>query len=169
MTCVTNGAPSIFQGLQKVGSCSVPGVESAQEMSPRSRARVLVADDHSAMLDRVVELLSREYEVVGAVRDGQALIQAAAATNPDVIVSDVCMPVLSGIEAAEQLSKSGSMAKIIFLSVHEDPDYVSASLEAGAIGYVIKSRVTPDLRLAIEGAIKGMRFVSLPTCSKNAR
>ncbi len=131
-----------------------------------SRVRVLLADDHSAMLDRVVELLSHEYEIVGAVRDGQALIEAAAATNPDVIVTDISMPIFSGIEAAQQLSKSGSKAKIIFLSVHEDRDYISASLEAGAIGYVIKPRVKFDLRLAIKRAIKGRRFVSPPTHSR---
>ncbi|MCM3902370.1 MAG: response regulator transcription factor, partial [Pyrinomonadaceae bacterium] len=130
------------------------------ERSPMSRVRVLLADDHSAMLDRIVEWLSREYEVVGAVCDGQTLLEAAAATNPDVIVSDVSMPIVNGIEAAQQLRKRGSKAKIIFLSVHEDPDYISASLEAGAIGYVIKPRVTSDLCLAIKRAMKGRRFVS---------
>jgi len=119
-----------------------------------------LADDHSAMLDRVVELLSREFEVVGAVCDGQALLDAAAATNPDVIVSDVSMPIFSGIEVAQLLKKHGSKAKIIFLSVHEDPDFIKASVEAGVIGYVIKPRLASDLRLAIKRAIKGRSFVS---------
>jgi len=120
------------------------------------------------MLRRIVELLTPEFEVIGAVCDGQALIEAAAATNPDVIISDISMPILSGIEAAQQLSKSGSKAKIVFLSVHEDPDYISASLAVGAIGYVIKPRITSDLRVAIKRALKGMRFVSPPTRSRKA-
>ena len=128
--------------------------------------RILLADDHSEMLNRVVELLSLEYEVVGAVHDGQALIEAAAVTTPDVIITDVSMPILSGIEAAQQLRKSGSNAKIIFLSVHEDPDYISASLNAGAIAYVIKPRVTSDLSLAIRRALDGVSSVSPPTVRK---
>src|SRR5215208_3074037 len=112
--------------------CSARGALMTHERSPLSRVRVLLADGHSAMLNRVAELLSREYEVVGAVHDGQALIEAAAATCPDVIVTDISMPILCGIEAAHLLRKTGSKAKIIFLSVHEDPDYISASFEAGA-------------------------------------
>ncbi len=151
-----------------MASGSARGVLTTRERSPLSRVRVLLADDHSAMLRRIVELLTPEFEVIGAVCDGQALIEAAAATNPDVIISDISMPILSGIEAAQQLSKSGSKAKIVFLSVHEDPDYISASLAVGAIGYVIKPRITSDLRVAIKRALKGMRFVSPPTRSRKA-
>ncbi len=125
-----------------------------------SRVTILLADDHPAMLDRVVELLSNEYEVVGTVRDGRALIEAAAMTNPDVIVSDISMPILSGIQAVKQLNENGSKAKVIFLSVNEDPDYITASLKAGALGYVTKPRLRSDLRLAITRAIDGKRFVS---------
>jgi DNA-binding NarL/FixJ family response regulator len=112
------------------------------------------------MLNMVVELLSCEYDVVGAVSDGHSLLEAAKATNPDVIISDISMPLLSGIEAAQQLTKCGTDAKIIFLTVHEDQDYIMASLEAGAIGYVIKARLTSDLFFAIKEAMKGRRFVS---------
>lgn len=138
------------------------------ERSPLSRVRVLLADDHAAMLDRVVELLSCEYEVVGAVHDGQALIEAAAATCPDVIVTDISMPILSGIEAAHLLRKTGSKAKIIFLSVHEDQDYISASFEAGAAAYVIKLHIAFDLSTAIKRALKGQRFISNPTRRKKS-
>jgi DNA-binding NarL/FixJ family response regulator len=125
-----------------------------------SKLRVLLADDHLAMLNIVVDLLSCEYDVVGAVSDGHSLLEAAKATNPDVIISDISMPLLSGIEAAQQLTKCGTEAKIIFLTVHEDQDYIMASLEAGAIGYVIKARLKSDLVLAIKEAMKGRRFVS---------
>lgn len=119
------------------------------------------------MLDHVVELLSGEFEVVGAVRDGQALVEAAALMNPDVIVSDISMPILSGIEAVQELSKTGSKAKVIFLSVHEDPDYITAAMKVGALGYVTKPRLTTDLRLAIINAIEGKSFVSPRAgCSK---
>ncbi len=112
------------------------------------------------MLARVVELLSCEYDVVGAVSDGHALVEAATRMNPDVIVSDISMPILSGIEAVQQLSKSGLKARVIFLSVHEDPDYLAAALKVGAIGYVTKPRMCSDLRLAIVRAMDGKGFVS---------
>ena len=125
-----------------------------------TRVRVLLADDHPAMLEHLVQLLQRNFEVVGTVRDGQALVEADAATHPDVIVSDISMPILSGLEAANYLKTTDSKAKIIFLTVHEDPDYVSAALDAGAACYVVKSRMAADLMTAITKALKGQRFIS---------
>lgn len=124
--------------------------------------RVLIADDHPAMLEHLVKLLQRDFDVVGAVRDGQALVEAAAATHPDVIISDISMPILSGIDAVTHLKTTDSKAKIIFLTVHEDPDYISAALEAGADCYVVKSRLAADLMTAIRKALKGERFISPP-------
>ena len=131
-----------------------------------ARLRILLADDHTAIIDRVAQLLSTDYDVVGTARDGQSLIEAAAATEPDLIILDISMPILSGIEAATHLKKIGSKAKIIFLTVHEDPDYINTSLDTGALGYVIKSRVASDLPLAIESALNGQCFIS---CSTNLR
>jgi DNA-binding NarL/FixJ family response regulator len=112
------------------------------------------------MRDRAVRLLEPEFEVVGAVGDGYALLEAASQTKPDVCVIDISMPVLSGIRAAAQLKESGSTAKIIFLTVHEDPDFVQAALDAGASGYVLKSRMASDLLTAIKGVLAGRLFIS---------
>jgi DNA-binding NarL/FixJ family response regulator len=112
------------------------------------------------MRERAARLLEPEFEVIGAVGDGCALLEAAAQMKPDVCVIDISMPVLSGIRAATQLKETGSTAKIIFLTVHEDPDFVQAALDAGASGYVLKSRMASDLRNAIKGVIAGRLFIS---------
>jgi DNA-binding NarL/FixJ family response regulator len=130
------------------------------ERNPLNRVRVLVADDHAAVLKRVVHLLSRHYEIVGTVRDGRALLEQVAATNPDVLVLDVSMPIVTGIEAACILRKKGVTAKIIFLTVHEDADFVRAAREAGALGYVIKQHMTSDLLEAVSLALEGKHFTS---------
>lgn len=132
------------------------------------RARILLADDHQGMRDRVVRLLESEFELVGAVEDGNALLEAASKMKPDICVIDISMPVISGIEAASRLRENGSTAKIIFLTVHDDPDFVQAALEIGALGYVLKSRMASDLRSAIKGVIAGRLFIS-PTCVSGAQ
>lgn len=124
------------------------------------RARILLADDHKDIRAKVIEELDAEFEVVGAVADGNALLKAASQMKPDVCVVDICMPIIGGIEAAARLKSSGSSVKIIFLTVHEDPDFVRAALDAGALGYVVKSRVVTDLSPAIRAALAGRLFVS---------
>ena len=125
-----------------------------------ARVRILLADDHKEMRDRVVRMLESEFDVLGAVKDGGALLEAALKMKPDVCVMDISMPVISGIEDAMRLKKSGSTAKMIFLTVHDDPDFVQAALETGALGYVVKSRMASDLSVAIKGAIAGRLFIS---------
>ena len=129
-----------------------------------SRLRVLIADDHKAMRDKVVKHLENDFEVVGAVGDGNAVLEAEARMLPDVCVLDISMPKLSGIEAAGELTKRGSVSKIVFLTVHQDPDFLEAALETGSLGYVVKSRMALDLIPAINAAISGRLFIS-PTCS----
>jgi len=128
-----------------------------------ARARILLADDHKEIRDRAVRLLEPEFEVVGAVSDGNALVRVYAQLKPDVCIIDISMPYLNGIEAAIKLRENGSEAKIVFLTVNEDSDFVRAALKTGALGYVVKSRMATDLCLAINGAIRGDRFVS-PSC-----
>jgi DNA-binding NarL/FixJ family response regulator len=128
-----------------------------------ARARILLADDHKEIRDRAVRLLEPEFEVVGTVADGEALLKASARMKPDVCVIDISMPRLNGIEAAIRLRESGSDARIVFLTVNEDPDFVSAALRTGALGYVVKSRMASDLCAAIRDAISGHLFVS-PSC-----
>ena len=132
-----------------------------------ARARILLADDHKEIRDRAVRLLEPEFEVVGTVADGNALVRASAQLKPDVCVIDISMPYLNGIEAAIKLRESGSRAKIVFLTVNEDPDFVRAALRTGALGYVVKSRMASDLCAAINSAISGQLFVS-PSCTFSA-
>ena len=128
-----------------------------------ARARILLADDHKEIRDRAVRLLEPEFEVVGAVSDGNALVRVYAQLKPDVCIIDISMPYLNGIEAAIKLRENGSEARIVFLTVNEDSDFVRAALKTGALGYVVKSRMATDLCLAINGAIRGDVFVS-PSC-----
>ena len=124
------------------------------------RARVLLADDHEDFLAAAARLLEPEFEVVKTVGDGRALIDEAAGLEPDVLVLDISMPVVNGIEAARQLKAARSPARIVFLTVHRDPDYVQAALAAGGLGYVVKCRLASDLLLALREALAGRSFVS---------
>lgn len=125
-----------------------------------TRACVLLADDHTEMRTRVVCLLEGEFDVVGAVGDGHALLRAESETHPDVCVIDIGMPVICGLDAAARLRARGSKSKIVVLTVYEDPDFLTAALESGALGYVVKARMASDLCTAIHEALAGRRFVS---------
>ena len=124
------------------------------------RARILLAEDHKGMRDRVVRMLEREFEMLEPVKDGRALIEAEARLKPDVCLIDISMPVVNGIEAAAHLKENGSKAKLIFLTIHEDLDFLVAALKAGASGYVVKPRMASDLRAAIREALAGRTFIS---------
>ena len=124
------------------------------------RVRILLADDHREMLESVVHLLQSEFEVVGAVNDGQTLLEAASKLRPDVVVLDISMPVMNGLEAVDRLKEAGSKAKVVFLTVHEDPDFVHESLAKGALCYVVKPRLTSDLVPAIKEALANRSFLS---------
>ena len=124
------------------------------------RARILVAEDHELMRDKVVRLLKRDFEVLGAVTNGEALLEAAARFKPDVCVLDISMPLLNGIEAATHLKKSDSHAKVIFLTIHSDSDSVGAAFKSGAEGYVFKTRMAADLVLAVKEVLAGRTFLS---------
>ena len=124
------------------------------------RARVLLADDHDALLHKVGRLLDGEFDVIGKVRDGQALLDAAEWLRPDLLIVDISMPIMGGIEAAHRLMESGSNARIVFLTVHEDPDFIEEAFAAGASGYVIKSRIASDLIAAANEVLAGRSFTS---------
>src|SRR5258705_363200 len=123
-------------------------------------ASVLLADDHGDFLATVVRHLEPHFDVVGAVSNGQALVDAAVRLVPDVVVLDITMPVVNGIDAARRLKAAGSRARIVFLTVHADPDYVHAALGAGALGYVLKSELASDLLPCLRDALGGRSFVS---------
>jgi DNA-binding NarL/FixJ family response regulator len=122
--------------------------------------RILLADDHPYFPEMEERLLEPEFEVIGKVHNGQALFEEAMRLKPDVIVTDISMPILNGIEAADRLKESGCNSRVLFLTVHSDPEFVRRCLSAGAFGYVIKSRIGSELVPAIREALMGNIFVS---------
>ena len=125
-----------------------------------ARTRIVVADDHKEMRDKVVQHLQHQFDVIGSVETGEAVLDADATMHPDLFVLDVSMPVLDGIEACRELQARGSNSKIVFLTVHEDPDFLEAALEVGALAYVVKSRMHSDLIPAIDAAMDSRVFIS---------
>lgn len=124
------------------------------------RPRVLLADDHSPLLEAVTDLLRPYFDVVGTARDGAALVSEALRLHPDVIVADITMPGLSGIDAAHKLRESGSAAKLVFLTIHSGEEFVHACMAEGALGYVVKSRMKAHLIPAIQAALAGKSYIS---------
>ena len=124
------------------------------------RARVLLADDHKIITEGLRSLLEPEFELAGTVEDGRALVAAAQELNPDVVVADISMPLLNGIEAVRQLKKAGSRAKVIFLTMHPDATYATRAFEAGASGFVLKHSASSELLTAIREALKGRTYVT---------
>lgn len=125
----------------------------------RGRLRFILADDHPDMLERVVRCLD-DADIVRTVTDGAAALDAVHALRPDVLVLDISMPRLSGIQVARRLSAEGSVVKIVFLTVIEDEDFARESLAAGGSAYVVKSRLATDLAHAVQEVIAGHTFVS---------
>jgi DNA-binding NarL/FixJ family response regulator len=130
------------------------------------RPRVLLADDHKIVTEGLRSLLEPEFELVGAVEDGRAVVAAAKDLRPDVIVADISMPLLNGIEVAEQLSRAGVGARIIFLTMHLDVMYATRAFEAGASGYVLKHSAPSELVTAIREVLKGRTYIT-PLISKD--
>jgi DNA-binding NarL/FixJ family response regulator len=126
------------------------------------RSRILLADDHLETLLALKSFLETDYNVVGAVSDGESLIEAAEKLSPDVTVVDVSMPRMTGLQAARQMRDMGSQTRVVFLTAQGDPEYVHAAIAAGAVGYVLKYRMESDLPLAIEAALAGQSFISPP-------
>jgi DNA-binding NarL/FixJ family response regulator len=122
--------------------------------------RILLADDHTIVRQGLQKMLEKDFDVVGAVADGRALLEEARRLTPDVIVLDISMPKLNGIEATRQLRKSGIDARIVVLTMHADVTYATEVLEAGASAYVLKTTPSETLVRAIRAALKGDRYVS---------
>jgi two-component system response regulator NreC len=122
--------------------------------------RVLLVDDNEAMLARAASALTPGCLVVGAAKEGQSALEAARNLHPDVIVLDISMPGMSGLEIASCLREAGSTAALVFLTVHDEEEIVSAAKAAGGIGYVVKSRLASDLAVAVREAVAGRSFVS---------
>jgi len=124
------------------------------------RPRVLLADDHKIVTEGLKGLLEPEFELVGTVEDGRALLAAAEKLRPDVIVADISMPLLNGIDSVRQIKKAHGEIKVVFLTMHPDVTYAVSAFEAGASGYVLKHSAPTELVTAIRSALNGKTFVT---------
>jgi DNA-binding NarL/FixJ family response regulator len=122
--------------------------------------RVLLVDDNLDMLESAAEVLSSGFEIVGRANDGPAALEAAGKLHPDVIVLDISMPGMGGLEVASRLRAAGSQAAVVFLTVHDDEEFVRAASDAGGLGYVLKPRLVSELPHAAFEASEGRRYVS---------
>lgn len=127
---------------------------------PTSRPRILIGDDHQLVLERVAALLRSDFEIIGTARNGRELVAEAMRLEPDVVVADISMPEVDGIQAAYQLRERGSKAKLVFLTIHVEDEFVKACFAEGALGYVIKARMRSDLIPAIYAALSNQSFIS---------
>src|SRR5271163_1679175 len=129
-------------------------------MVPMNAKRIVVADDLLPVLKAISELLQPYFDLVGTASDGEAALQTILKLQPDLVILDISMPVMSGIEVAEELTKRGSSAKIVFLTAHQDADILKACQTAGGLGYVLKLAMVTDLIPAINAALAGRSFAS---------
>jgi DNA-binding NarL/FixJ family response regulator len=126
----------------------------------KRRPRILLADDHTMILDAFQRLLEPRCEIVGTAGDGRALIDLAASTRPDVIVLDISMPGLNGMDACTQLRRKMPGIRLVFLTVNEDPDIAAEAIRLGASGYLLKSSASAELFTAIEQALAGKTYIT---------
>jgi DNA-binding NarL/FixJ family response regulator len=129
-------------------------------MTVTRRARVLLADDHLLVAEALKSLLAPDFDLVGVVEDGRALIEAARTLRPDVIVTDVTMPNLNGIDAMIQLRQSGDRVPVVFLTMHRDAGFARRALDAGASGFVLKHSAVAELVSAIRAALEGKTYLT---------
>ena len=124
------------------------------------KTRVLLADDHTIVAEGLVSLLETDFDLVGRVDNGRDLLKKAEELSPDVIVTDISMPLLNGIEALRQLKKARPDVRVVFLTVHADVSYITEAFRAGAAGYVLKQSAAEELRSAIKAAHEGRTYLT---------
>jgi DNA-binding NarL/FixJ family response regulator len=122
--------------------------------------RVLLVDDNGEMLTDLRDELSAEFEIAGTAENGEQAVREVFRLEPDIVVLDITMPVMNGLQVASLLREKRPATKILFLTIHEEPEYVSAAFSAGACGYVTKRRLASDLRAAIREVYDGRNFLS---------
>ncbi|MDQ6705859.1 MAG: response regulator transcription factor [Acidobacteriota bacterium] len=125
-----------------------------------TRARVLMGDDHTLVLAGFRKLLEPEFDLVGVVEDGRKLVEMAQSLRPDVILTDISMPLLNGFDAARQIRKLAPESKIVFVTMHADPDYIAEALRLGALGYLLKRSAASELAFAIHEVLAGRTYVT---------
>jgi len=123
------------------------------------RPRILLADDHPVVLEAINVLLKAQFDIVGNATDGPTLVSEALRLGPDVIVADITLPIMSGIDAVHRLHESAPSAKIVFLTVHSEQQFIEACIAEGALGYVLKSHMKAHLIPAIQAALVGQSYI----------
>jgi DNA-binding NarL/FixJ family response regulator len=129
-------------------------------MSSARRSRVLIADDHLLVAEALTSLLKDEFDLIGVVGDGRALVEAAGTLRPDVIVADITMPHLNGIDALLRLRQLGNNVPVVFLTMHRDVTFARRALEAGASGLVLKHSASVELVIALRAALEGRTYLT---------
>lgn len=124
------------------------------------RPRILLADDHSIVLAGILSLIEQDYDVAGRVDNGRSLVEAALSQRPDLIILDISMPVLNGIDAARQIRRAWPEARLLFLTMHNNRMYLREAMRVGGSGYVLKTSAAEELKPAIRKVLKGHIFVS---------
>jgi len=132
-----------------------------------NRLKVLIADDHSVVAEGLRSLLEKRYDVIGIVRDGRELLVKAPELKPDVIVLDIGMPLLNGLDAAERLKSSLPQTKLVFLTMNDDPNLAAAALNLGAVGYVLKHAAASELLKAVSEVLQGRAYVTAKLRAEN--
>jgi DNA-binding NarL/FixJ family response regulator len=150
----------LLQDLKLIAEDSPGGVPMQNPASISGRPRVLIADDHSIMAEGLRSLLEERCEVIGIVKDGRQLLVEAPRLNPDVIILDIGMPLLNGLEAAKRLIVSLPNVKLVFLTMNEDANLAAATLALGAVGYVLKHAAAGELLKAISEVLQGRSYVT---------
>jgi len=130
-----------------------------------SRSRILIADDHTLVADLCKKLLEAEFDVVGTVGDGRALLQSAVDLKPDVIVVDVAMPILNGLDAGQQVKQMVPAVKLVYLTMNPDPEVAAEAFRRGASGYLLKTCAADQMVIAVRKVLRGMSYLS-PQLSK---
>jgi DNA-binding NarL/FixJ family response regulator len=125
-----------------------------------TRPRILMADDHLMLLEAFKAMLQPDFDVVGTVTDGRALLEEFARLNPDVVLLDVAMPLLNGLDAGRQLKAQRRSVKLVYLTMNPDPDLAGEALRLGASGYVLKSSAAQELKQAIQEALRGRSYIT---------
>jgi DNA-binding NarL/FixJ family response regulator len=124
------------------------------------KVKILLADDHRIVLEGLKNLLEADYDVVGMAEDGQSLVKEALRLRPDVIITDITMPSLNGIDAVLQIRRKGLNPKVIFLTMHNDAMYAKEVLDTGASGFVLKHSASSELITAVQEALQGNTYIS---------
>jgi DNA-binding NarL/FixJ family response regulator len=140
---------------------------SAYSPKPPGKPRLLIADDHALVLEGLKRILESDCELLGSVEDGRALLRAAGELRPDIVLVDISMPLLNGIDAARQLLQIHPQIKVIFVTMHADPDYVAEAFRAGASAYLLKRSAASELLTAIQEVTRG-RYYLTPLLQREA-